>query len=284
MALHSRWQEAAECYSALIKIDQLDTVTQIGYDYHACGVVLTETGDRKAYDRFWQMAATNFAATTNSSVLLACILQPLNASQIGALPPMEAALKIQMQSLLKNNQNQWLFVPFALGQYRCGDYDTAIEWSQPALKQNARFPACAAELHFILAMADFQRGRIEEAGSELALGRQLVDARFKIALNHEGNGGFWWDWIYVRHLMQEASTLIESDSPSLKRPEIRRAHFQPENQKPNYAAATGICSPLPLWCGLSRIFMEPGFCFKKPFLNIGKEFPNVSERFPNLWK
>ena len=103
-------------------------------------------------------------------------------------------------------------MPIALWKYRSGDYDAAGEWSQRILGQKSRFPACDADVHLILAMADYQRGHHAEALAELALGRQLVETKFRAGLNHSrGEVSFWFDWVYARHLLQEATALIQSD-------------------------------------------------------------------------
>ena len=159
------------------------------------------------------MAATNFSATPNGSILIACILLPLNTAQIEMLEPVAKASEKQVRSMVKSRQSEWTFMPFGLWQYRCGNDDLAIQWCQRALAQSQKFPSCEAALHATLAMVYFDQGQTNEAGAELAQARQLVDAKFKSGLDHGRAGiGFWFDWIYARHLLQEASALIDRDS------------------------------------------------------------------------
>ena len=62
-------------------------------------------------------------------------------------------------------------------------------------------------------MGYYQSGQSNEAGSELALGRQMIDDKFKAGLDHGRPGsGFWYDWVYARHLSREAAALIHYDS------------------------------------------------------------------------
>jgi serine/threonine protein kinase len=212
-ALQGHWQLASERYSALIKIDKLDSLGQVIFDYQACSAILAENGDLEQYGRLWQMAVTNFAGAPNGSVLLACILLPLNKSQIDMLKPMEDSLEKQVHSLSKSRQSEWTFVPLGIWQYRCGNYDEAIQWCQRALALSNKFPCSDAILHCILAMTYYQNGQTNEACSELALGRQLTDEKFKIGLDHGRPGfGFWYDWVYARHLAQEAAAMINCDS------------------------------------------------------------------------
>jgi hypothetical protein len=62
-------------------------------------------------------------------------------------------------------------------------------------------------------MAYYQNGQTDEACTALGQSRQLLDDRFKTSLDHGRPGsGFWYDWIYARHLAQEAAALIHCDS------------------------------------------------------------------------
>ena len=159
------------------------------------------------------MAVTNFATTPNSSILLACILLPLNKSQIEMLKPMEDASEKQIQSVSKDRQSEWTLLPFGLWQYRCGNYDSAIQWCQRALVQSQKFPSSDAIVHVTLAMAYYQKGQTGEACSELGQGRQLVNEKFKSGLDRGRAGaGYWFDWVYARLLAQEATALINCDA------------------------------------------------------------------------
>jgi serine/threonine protein kinase len=212
LALQGRWQPARERYSALIKIDQLDSLSQVIRDYQAFGVILAENGNLEQYGRFWQMAVTNFATNPNSSIVLACVLLPLDKSQIEQLKPMAAASEKQIQTVPKDRQSGWTFMPFGLWQYRCGNHDEAIQWCQRSLAQTNKFPCCDAADHAILAMAYYQKGQTSEACSELAQGRQLIDEKFKVGLDRGRAGaGYWFDWVYTRRLVQEAEALIHCD-------------------------------------------------------------------------
>jgi hypothetical protein len=110
-------------------------------------------------------------------------------------------------------------MPFGLWQYRCGDFAASAGWCRQGLAQKYKYPACVATLHVILAMSCYQSGQTSEACSELELGRQLIEARFQNGLIHGSAGaGYWYDWIFARHLLREATALINSD-------------FQPVNAK-----------------------------------------------------
>ena len=213
MALHSRWPQAAERYSALIKIDKLDNGQQIALDYEACGVVLAENPDREAYADFWGMAVTNHSAAKNETILITCLELPLSQPQITALKPLADYQESNSVPRGKSRISEWALMPVALWKYRCGDYDAAIEWSHRILEQKSKYPACDADVHLILAMADYQRDHNSEALAELAQGGQSVETRFRVGLDRgKAEASYWFDWVYARHLLQEASALIDRDS------------------------------------------------------------------------
>jgi hypothetical protein len=213
LALQGRWQPAKERYAALLKIDKLDNVGQVVRDYQAFGVILVEQGEMDQYGHFCEMAVTNFVTAPNSSVLLACILSPLNKSQLEMLKPIADAAERQLRLVPKDHQSGWTYLPFGLWQYRCGNYDAAIQWCRRGLAQAQKFPSSDAILHVTLAMALHQKGQTDEVCAELALGRRLIDEKFKSGLDRGRAGsGFWYDWVYARHLAQEAAALINCDS------------------------------------------------------------------------
>jgi serine/threonine protein kinase len=212
LALQGRWKQAAERYLALIKIDKLDKPDVVAFDYQACSVVLAEDNDTETYEHFCQMAVTNYAMNPNVSILIACLVIPVNEQQIRALKPMADNLEHFFPYTPRVTQ-QWTLMPIGLWKYRCGDYDMAVEWCREGLAQRVKFPACDADLHIIVAMAYYQRGEIKGAVSELAEGRELVETKFKSELGHgRADLGYWFDWVFASLLLQEATALIDGNS------------------------------------------------------------------------
>ena len=212
LALQGRWQLASERYAALIKVNQLSGAGQIIFDYQACGVVLAASGDGAGYGRFWQLAVTNFDSMPNGSILLACLLLPVDKTQIERLKPMAAATEKQVHAIPKSRQSEWNLMPIGLWQYRCGNDDAAIQWCQRAQAQGQRFPPCDAVVDATLAMAYYHQGQTGEACAELAQARQLIDVKFKSGLDRGRPGyGFWFDWVYARQVVQEAGALVNCD-------------------------------------------------------------------------
>jgi hypothetical protein len=217
LALQGRWPQAAIRYSVLINIDELDSLSQVAFDYEAYGVVLAECPGSESYAQFWQMAVTNFSATPNNSVFVICLLEPLNNHQIMELKPMADYFENNLPSMAKSRVSQWMLMPLGLWKFRCGDYDEAINWCERGLEQKARFPACEAELHLILAMAYCHCGRMADASSHLELGRQPVEIKLRARLDHgRADAGYWFDWVYAGFLLHEATALIDSDSDRIE--------------------------------------------------------------------
>jgi hypothetical protein len=226
LALQERWPEAAKRYAALIKIDKLDGWNVVAVDYQAYGVVLAESGDTDQYEYFCNLAVTNFASEANGDmlknggVLKTCLLFPADKKKLDALKPMARNESKIWTFKLDPKNTDWAFIPPGLWEYRRGNYAAAAHWCEYGLTaQNIKFPACDATLHLILAMTDYQRGQSGAACSELAQGRQLVEAKFHSGLDHGKSGfGYWYDWVFASLMLKEASGLIDcnTNAPALK--------------------------------------------------------------------
>ena len=215
LALQGRWQQAADRYSALLKIDKLDRSTQIALDRQAGGIVFIEAGYTERFADSWQASASGYLNTWRPSFLLASLLLPLNQRQIDNLKPTAESLEEHVNELSTKNQTDWTFLPYALWEYRRGDYKAAVQWCQRGLAAKRTAVACAANLHIILAMAYDQNSQSNEACSELAQGRLLIDEKFKSDLDRgQAGAGFWFDWVFARQLLQEAAGLINCDPES----------------------------------------------------------------------
>lgn len=212
LAQQGRWQQAADRYSALLKIDKLDRSIQIAKDCQAAGIVFIEAGYPERFGADWQFSATGFIKTWRPNFLLASLLLSLNQSQIETLKPTVGSLEKHVNELSAKNQSDWTFLPYALWEYRSGDYKAAVEWCQRGLVQKRSSPPYVATLHVILAMAYDQSGQSSEACSELTQGRQMIDEKFKSNPDQgRTDAGFWFDWVFARQLLQEAARLINCD-------------------------------------------------------------------------
>jgi eukaryotic-like serine/threonine-protein kinase len=100
-------------------------------------------------------------------------------------------------------------IALALLAYRQGNTAAALGWGQRLLAYPEINPVQTATTQVILAMAAAQMQRFGEARWQLAQARNLIAAHFT---DHPAGGSraedFWFDWMYVNVLQQEASALL----------------------------------------------------------------------------
>jgi eukaryotic-like serine/threonine-protein kinase len=217
LGLHSRWQEAAERYSALMEIDKLDKWGAVTLDYQACGVVLVESGALNRYERFCAATIDNFVTTTNKDaagrILKTCLLRPQDEKLMAQLRPLGVAAEEHFLPQDPKTFPSWAAIPVGLWRYRLGDFGQAAEWCRRSLDERDKTSAQMATLRIILAMSFYQNGQKDEARSQLARGGEVVENKFKKGLDR-GNAfqGLWYDWAFARILQREATALIEKTS------------------------------------------------------------------------
>jgi hypothetical protein len=208
-----RWREAADRYAALMEIDKLDKWGAVTLDYQACGVVLLESGETDRYQRFCKLTADEFGSTTNGDaagrILKTCLLRPPDAELRERLRPLGEAAEKWFVTLGPDIVG-WAAIPPSLWKYRGGDYESAAEYCRQGLADDNKTSARWVCLHLILAMSWHHRGRAEEARSQLAQCREVIEAKFKDGLMH-GNSvqGLWYDWVFAHLLLREAAGLID---------------------------------------------------------------------------
>jgi serine/threonine protein kinase len=216
-ALQQRWQPAANRFSRLLQIDQLDGWDIATLDYLECGSVLIELGDPGQYEYFRQAAIARVAGTAcpfGDRIIKISLLLPANEEIMRALTPLaEAAAKSFATNITADEDvflAAWRSVSLALMEYRRGNYVKAAEWSRRCLSYPEYNAPRAATARVILAMACQRLGQTGEARSELAQGRESIESRFKSSLDRgTGVQGFWFDWLFARILLREATELIE---------------------------------------------------------------------------
>jgi hypothetical protein len=78
-------------------------------------------------------------------------------------------------------------------------------------------PPRVASIRAILAMSYHQLGQAEQARSELAKSRELIESRFRTPLvPFNDNREMWFDWFLGRILEREAAAMIEVLTPATK--------------------------------------------------------------------
>ena len=218
LARQGRWTEAAERFSSLMAIDKLDKWDPVTLDYQAYGVLLIESGKREQYTDFCRTTVKLFAATTNGDaagrILKSCLLLPPDDPLAEQMKPLGAAAENFAASLDPKTTVGWATIPAALWRYRTGDYRKAAEWCRRDLEANENNTASAlyATERVILAMSCFRTGQTNEARLQLSRVHDQIEKKFNEDLARGDNGtGFWYDWLFARILLREASGLIPAN-------------------------------------------------------------------------
>ncbi len=217
-ALQNQWRPAADRFTLLLQIDQLDGWDISTLDYLECGPVLIELGDTDGYERFRQTAVARVADAAYpfaDRIIKISLLRPANEKILQALEPLaEVAAKSFVTNVNADGDvflAAWRSVSLALMEYRRGDYTRAAAWCRRCLDYPEYNAPRAATARVILAMSCQHLGQTGEARSELTQARSMIEDKFKKNGLDRGTGvqGFWFDWIFARILLGEATALIE---------------------------------------------------------------------------
>jgi serine/threonine protein kinase len=217
LALQGRWREASERFSWLMEIDKLDPWGPVTLDIQACGVVLVENGDREAFRRFAEDAAATHASSTNGDavcrVLKTCLLLPPSGDLMSRLQPLGETTE-RWAASLGDRKTGWAAIPCGLWRYRQGDYVRAIEVARPEADQTAPSSAIHPTVKAIMAMSEWRNGDEKDARLHLAQARDAIDQRFARPLGDgDGSRGYWYDWLFARIMVREATVLIGNGQP-----------------------------------------------------------------------
>jgi hypothetical protein len=131
------------------------------------------------------------------------------------LPPSEADLPVighladttVTQGIGDSGAMPFFQVCKALSEYRQGHFTEAVEWAQKSVKS----PRIEAREHAyaVLAMADWQLGKKDEARAMLAKGDALAPSIMPPSIAEEP-GNAWLAWLYARIQLDEATALVGS--------------------------------------------------------------------------
>ncbi len=220
-ALQNRWQQAADRFAVLLRVNQLDGADVSTLDYLEQGPPLVELGDTAGYERFRREAIARFATASSpfaDRVVKISLLLPANDRILEALRPLVAATERSQAEAAANGDlfsAAWRAVALELFAERQGHHAEAVEWGRRCLAYPDYNGPRVAAARAILAIACHQLGREPEARAELEQGRAIVDRKFRGRMDRGTPvQGFWFDWAFARILLRESATLIETSAPS----------------------------------------------------------------------
>jgi tetratricopeptide (TPR) repeat protein len=202
-ARQNLWQKAADDAS-LAFADQPGTSSW----YCMVAGLLVKTHNVSAYELLRKHLIADYADTTNAlvadQVAKACLF----------LPPSESDLKIDGQLAdvaLTQGVDDEGAMPFfevckALAEYRAGNFNEAIGWTQKST-QSKRLDAYG-HAYGVLALAYWQLGQKQKARDMLAKGEALVPGIMPQNVA-EDPGDTWLAWLYPRITLDEAGALIQ---------------------------------------------------------------------------
>jgi tetratricopeptide (TPR) repeat protein len=228
-AVQGNWSHALEYYSVLIPLDLFTNLDSTTLDYTKYAVVLVEMSDRHAYENFCRDSIKQFAKTTDPNaaerIVKTSLLLPADASRLDALSPL-VKLAAESVPVSKNPRPApgawmmpWRCLSLALFEYRRGNYDGSLYWGNRCLEFDLAEPILprVASVWAILAMSYHQLGQTEQARSELAKSRKLIEERSKTAfVIYQDGKGMWFDWFLARILEREAAAMIGAPAPATK--------------------------------------------------------------------
>ena len=226
-----QWKPAGDRLLKLVQanqIDKMDMTDDATRELLKVGPVLVLIGDTRDYQAFVKTTIARFSGTQNpvaaEQLIKAGTILPLEQNIIQSLEPLVAvAEKTFRGSSSQSPASGYIFAwrAFALSRfaYRCGNYDTAIQWGKKSLAYPDNRPTCQAMSHAILALAYNKLNQSDSARAELAKVREMV--RTKLA-NGLGKGlpistdqaGLWHDWVECSILLNEATFEIEGVPPA----------------------------------------------------------------------
>lgn len=208
-ARQREWAEAAKRFAVALELGRLDIWAPVTLDHQSYGVALLLAGDEDAYLQFRRASIERFSPATNSDavarVLNTCLLRPLDADLRERLLPLGARTDFWYSSLNPRLAAGWAALPVSLWHYRLGEFAAARRVAQAAEDPTDRTGARVTTLRLILALCDWQEDRRDQALHSFDKLKPLIETGFSGDFS-SGNSrdGYWYDWAFVRLLLQEA--------------------------------------------------------------------------------
>jgi serine/threonine protein kinase len=207
LALQERWAEAASRFAVVERVGELDAWRSVTLDHQSYGVALLMSGDVKGYETFRRNHAERFANETNGDavgrVLKTCLLRPIDATERQRLEPLGQRVELWFPELQPNYARSWAVVPISLWRYRTGNIEGAVKLLQTAYRPEDH-GSLMTTVRVLLAMCARQQGDIAQAESLAATVREDIPNHLTGVFFR---GGHWYDWAFIRLLLEETDSL-----------------------------------------------------------------------------
>jgi hypothetical protein len=224
--LQGRWKQAADRFSVLVQVNQVDKSDQTERatgDLLLAAPLLIEAGNLAGYDRMRRMELVRLSGTTNliaaEQLLKTSLLVPAEPSTMTMLEPLA---KVLTDSLASNDpaindraySAAWRSLALALLEYRRGNFSAAEDRLQECSRYLGQAPSCAATTHILLGMVWTRLGKTHAAEAELKLGREPVEDVFAKKLEmSDSKSGYLAGWLMARIFLREADGLAPGKEP-----------------------------------------------------------------------
>ena len=218
-ARRGQWEQAAADAA-----NSLDYQPSASGRYAMVAALYLKTHNRSAYERFCKKLYLQYRGTDNiftaDAVAKACLLLPcseVDLNGVGHLADTAVTLGAKDEGAMP-----FFEICKALSEYRLGHFANAAEWAQKSVdsfRKDARPHA-----YGVLALADWQLGKRDDARAMLAAGEALAPREMPARVAADP-GTAWLVWLFARVQLDEAEALINPVSPS-----ANESHSQQQNR------------------------------------------------------
>jgi serine/threonine protein kinase len=207
-ARREQWEEAATDAARSLEYQPLASGR-----YAMVAALYLKTRNLPAYEQFCKKLLFQFGHTGNifvaDQVAKSCLFAPaseVDLSAVGRLADTAVTLGARDEGAMP-----FFAVCKGLSEYRLGHFANAAEWAQGSLNSSRK--DAHPHAYGVLAMADWQLGKKDDARAMLAAGEALAP-RVMPTRVAEDPGNAWLVWLFARIQLEEAAALINPAPPA----------------------------------------------------------------------
>lgn len=198
---------------ALANIDRAHTDSNSD-NFLPASTALALSSNPERYESLRRIALDLYGDTKNRLVaertLKACLLKPASDDELKRMKLLVELIEgpaadESARAIENRNLGEWEYFAISLFHYRQGDDDLAELWARYGLSRKNIDPTCEPAKKAVMGLTLRRQGKTHEAKEFLTSAAQIAGSRLRGNPSHGGMAtGFWWDWINVRILLQEA--------------------------------------------------------------------------------